>query len=69
MGLGTDFVSGNKTRFSVYVSASNLTDVAYQSHLSRLKYIGFNHATGRTGIFNMGRNISFKLIIPINFSD
>lgn len=69
MGLGTDFVSGNKTRFSVYVSASNLTDVAYQSHLSRLKYVGINNATGRAGIFNMGRNISFKLIIPINFSD
>jgi iron complex outermembrane receptor protein len=69
MGLGTDFVSGNKTRFSVYVSASNLTDVAYQSHLSRLKYVGYNYATGRAGIFNMGRNISFKLIIPINFSD
>lgn len=69
MGMGTDFVSGNKTRFSVYVSASNLTDVAYQSHLSRLKYVGINNATGRAGIFNMGRNISFKLIIPINFSD
>lgn len=69
MGIGTDFVSGNKTRFSVYISANNLTDVAYQSHLSRLKYVGYNHATGRAGIFNMGRNISFKLIIPINFSD
>lgn len=69
MGLGTDFVSGNKTRFSVYISASNLTDVAYQSHLSRLKYVGYNYATGRAGIFNMGRNISFKLIIPITFSD
>lgn len=69
MGLGTDFVSGNKTRFSVYISANNLTDVAYQSHLSRLKYVGYNYANGRAGIFNMGRNISFKLIIPINFSD
>lgn len=69
MGLGTDFVSGKKTRFSVYISANNLTDVAYQSHLSRLKYVGYNYANGRAGIFNMGRNISFKLIIPINFSD
>ena len=69
IGIGTDFVSGQKTLFSLFISASNLTDVAYQSHLSRLKYAGTNYATGRSGIYNMGRNISFKLIIPINFSD
>jgi len=67
MGIGTDFVSGQKTRFSLYVSANNLTDVAYQSHLSRLKYAGTNYATGRTGIYNQGRNFSFKLLIPIDF--
>jgi len=68
MGIGTDFVSGQKTRFSLYISANNLTDVTYQSHLSRLKYTGINYATGRTGIYNQGRNISFKLLIPIDFS-
>ena len=68
MGIGTDFVSGHKTRFSLYISGNNLTDVAYQSHLSRLKYTGINYATGRTGIYNLGRNISFKLLIPIDFS-
>ena len=68
LGIGTDFVSGHKTLFSLYVSANNLTDVAYQSHLSRLKYSGTNYATGRTGIYNMGRNVSFKLLIPIDFS-
>lgn len=65
MGAGTDVVWGNKARFSLYVSANNLTDVAYQSHLSRLKYAETNNATGRKGIFNMGRNISFRLLIPI----
>ncbi len=68
MGIGTDFVSEHKTRFSLYISGNNLTDVAYQSHLSRLKYTEINYATGRTGIYNMGRNISFKLLIPIDFS-
>lgn len=68
MGIGTDFVSEHKTLFSLYISVNNLTDVAYQSHLSRLKYIGINYATGRTGIYNQGRNISFKLLIPIDFS-
>ena len=69
LGAGTDFVFHGKTRFSMYISANNLTDVAYQSHLSRLKYTGINLVTGQTGIDNMGRNISIKLLIPIDFSD
>ena len=69
IGAGTDFVYRQKTWFSLFVSINNLTDLAYQSHLSRLKYTGMNYATGRTGIFNQGRNISFKLLIPIDFSE
>jgi iron complex outermembrane receptor protein len=69
MGIGTDFVSGSKTLFSLYISANNLTDVAYQNHLSRLKYVGYNKATSRAGIYNMGRNISFKLLIPLSFAE
>ena len=68
-GLGSDFVFRKKNRFSLFVSANNLTDVAYQSHLSRLKSVGFNNANSHTGIYNMGRNISFKLLIPIDFAD
>jgi iron complex outermembrane receptor protein len=66
-GIGTDVVSKNKILFSVYISANNIMDVAYQSHLSRLKYEEENYNTGRVGVFNMGRNISLKLIIPIVF--
>jgi iron complex outermembrane receptor protein len=70
MGAGTDILNQRrKTLFSLYISAENLADIAFQSHLSRLKYVGMNHATGRSGIFNMGRNISFKMVIPIDFSD
>ena len=65
-GVGTDFVnSKEKTILSFYISANNITDVAYQSHLSRLKYAAENYATGRTGIYNMGRNVSFKVVVPI----
>jgi iron complex outermembrane receptor protein len=67
LGLGTDFVSGDKTRCSLYLSVNNLTDVAYQSHLSRLKYEAVNFVTSRTGVFNMGRNISLKLLVPLQF--
>jgi iron complex outermembrane recepter protein len=48
-----------------YVSAENLTNVAYQNHLSRLKYAPQNEATGRTGVFNMGRNVSVKMIVNL----
>jgi iron complex outermembrane recepter protein len=66
-GIGSEFIIKNKPVFSFYVSVNNLTDIAYQSHLSRLKYTAENYATGRTGVFNMGRNISFKVLVPIVF--
>ena len=52
---GTDLVIKGKTRLSLYIIASNLTDQAYMPHLSRLKY---------AGIANMGRNIAFKAVVP-----
>ncbi|MGB4937414.1 MAG: TonB-dependent receptor [Ferruginibacter sp.] len=65
-GIGTDFVNRkNKTLFSLSISGINLADVAYQNHLSRLKYAEDNVATGRTGVFNMGRNFSIKLNLPL----
>lgn len=46
---------------------NNLFDVAYQSHLSRLKYLEYyqQSPTGKTGIYNMGRNLCVKLIIGL----
>jgi iron complex outermembrane receptor protein len=64
--IGGDIHSKKKTLFSLYFNAVNLTDEAYQNHLSRLKYAPLNMATGRTGVFNMGRNFNVKLNIPIN---
>jgi iron complex outermembrane receptor protein len=66
-GLGGDITSKGKTIFSIYLSAKNITDVAYQSNLSRLKYTDINAVTGRMGVFNMGRNFSFKVNIPLSF--
>jgi iron complex outermembrane receptor protein len=57
----------NKTLFSIYFNAMNLADVAYQSNLSRLKYTDVNLVSGRQGVFNMGRNFSIKLNIPLSF--
>ena len=63
--LGTD-LKMNKQKLSIYLNATNIADVAYQSHLSRLKYAPDNLASGRVGVFNMGRNISLKVIVPVD---
>lgn len=66
VGIGTDIIAFGKEDFlSVYLSAENLANVAYQNHLSRLKYTDTNPVTGREGVFNKGRNISLKLIFKI----
>lgn len=68
LGLGTDIYNKKDNPiFSIYFSALNITDKAYQSHVSRLKYAPVNEATGRTGVFNTGRNFSFKIRVPLSF--
>ena len=67
-GLSFDIAHRNRTLFSLYLNAQNIGDVAYQSHLSRLKYTAENPVTGRRGVFNRGRNFSFKINIPLSFS-
>ncbi len=66
LGAGADIVLKARLLFSLFISINNVADVAYQSHLSRLKYAETNVATGRNGVFNMGRNISIKLIVPFD---
>ncbi|HUR10595.1 MAG TPA: TonB-dependent receptor [Flavitalea sp.] len=67
-GISTDVYSKKNMLFTFYISAMNLGDVAYQNHLSRLKYFAENPVTGRKGIFNAGRNFSFKMNIPLSWS-
>jgi iron complex outermembrane receptor protein len=67
IGAGAHITKKDKQLFSISLVAQNLTDIAYQSHLSRLKYTDENILTGRTGIFNMGRNYSLKINIPLQF--
>ncbi len=68
-GIGTDVLGKKgKTLFVINFSANNMGDVAYQSHLSRLKYAEQNIVTGRYGVFNMGRNFSVKVNVPLVFN-
>ena len=57
MSAGTDIVIKGKKRASIYLMADNILDTVWQSHLSRLKEIG---------IYNMGRNITMKILIPLS---
>ena len=67
-GLGTDVANAQgQTLFSLFITANNLFDVGYQSHLSRLKYADLNNANGRRGVFNQGRNVSVRLVVPLAF--
>ena len=59
LSAGTDIKWHGRRVASVFLTAANLLDRAYQSHLSRLKY-----AEG-PGICNMGRNIGVKVLVPI----
>lgn len=69
-GVGAGLTnSKGKTIVNIYILGNNLFDVAYQDHLSRLKYFEFYSSSpnGHLGIYNMGRNIAFKLEFPLDF--
>ncbi len=67
LGAGTDITDKKgKVLFNIGLFGNNLFDVAYQDHLSRLKYFEEYPADprGHSGIYNMGRNIGIKLLVP-----
>ena len=65
LSVGTDVQIKGKKVAELYITADNLLDKAYQHHLSRLKYADMNLVTGRRGVYNMGRNFTFKVVVPI----
>ena len=48
------------------IAVNNFFNDAYQNHLSRLQYFEYYQSspTGHYGIYDMGRNIAFKIIVP-----
>ena len=62
---GADIKSRGRRICTLALAGENLTDRVYQSHLSRLKYLDTNPLTGRRGVYNMGRNVCLKLMVPI----
>lgn len=68
-GIGSDImVRGNKI-CSIYINVNNLANTPYVDYMSRFKYNSTNYSNGvdRVGVYNMGRNVSFKVIVPLDF--
>jgi iron complex outermembrane receptor protein len=60
--------AGERKLFTLFISGNNLADVAYQNHLSRLKYTDVNEITGRQGVYSVGRNFMLKINVPISYT-
>ncbi len=67
-GIGGNIKSKGHTLCRVYITGTNLLNTAYIDYMSRFKYYPYNEANGKVGVFNMGRNVSIKIIIPFDFS-
>ena len=54
----------------IFIECTNLANVNYQSNMSRLKYFDNPNVPAgvQPGIFNMGRNVSFKVVVPFDLS-
>ncbi len=69
-GIGGNFVNAaGKPVLKLFIEGTNLTNTDYQAHLSRLKYFDNRNGAGaavRPGIFGVGSNVSFKIIVPLN---
>ena len=76
-GAGTSFVNPKtgRTICSLFVNCSNLTNVAYADHLNIAQYFyavnggSVTVTNQKQGIYNMGRNVSFKLVFPFGTTD
>lgn len=66
IGLMADIRCFNNRSLQLYLQINNLLDKTYQSNLSRLKYFEYYNQSpnGYQGMYNMGRNICLKIVLP-----
>lgn len=69
VGFNITNTTGKKVA-EIFIEGTNLANVNYQSNMSRLKYFDNPNVPDgiQPGIFNMGRNISFKVVVPFDLS-
>ena len=70
-GIGGNIVDeSGRPILKIFIEGTNLGNVNYQSNMSRLKYFDNAQVPAgvQPGIFNMGRNISIKVVVPFDVS-
>ncbi len=65
LGIGADIMTHGQKTCSIYLNIDNLANQTYIDYMSRFKYVV---NTNQNYVYNMGRNISIKVIIPLDFS-
>lgn len=68
-GLGGTIISKDREFCKIYLICNNLFNTGYIDYMSRFKYNPVNYTTGRVGVFNMGRNFSIKVLVPLQFGE
>jgi iron complex outermembrane recepter protein len=71
-GFGTQFVNSKSGRVicSFYLNCTNLTNIGYADHLNLAQYFYAQNGNlvtvtnQRQGVFNMGRDFTFKVVFP-----
>lgn len=71
-GIGTSFINPKTNRVvcSLFINCNNLFNVGYADHLNLAQYfLSYNGqmvpvTRQKQGIYNMGRDVSFKLVFP-----
>jgi iron complex outermembrane receptor protein len=65
LSAGTRIIYYRSNQIQILFQINNLTNIAYQNNLSRLKYFEYYTSSpdGHSGIYNMGRNICVKFIV------
>jgi iron complex outermembrane receptor protein len=64
VGAGGHILKKGHEFCELYLICNNVMNTTYMDYMSRFKYYPVNPVTGRVGVFNMGRNLSVKCIIP-----
>lgn len=64
-GIGTTLQLG-KQQIKVYAAASNLTNKRYYDALSRLRPGRLSQEDPTFGVYNMGRNVTFGIYLPLS---
>lgn len=64
--VNSDIKLSKNNNVQFLLQVNNLFDISYQSNLSRLKYFEYYSQSLQSsfGIYNMGRNVCLKLIMP-----